>query len=84
MIGMECDREVKSAVKECLKRGFLINCTNETVLRFVPPLIVTTRRDRPPDSMPGRDLLHMELKWKRAQDGFFATHGPFRKEIDAF
>jgi acetylornithine/succinyldiaminopimelate/putrescine aminotransferase len=26
---------------DCLKKGFLINCTNETVLRFIPPLVVT-------------------------------------------
>jgi acetylornithine/succinyldiaminopimelate/putrescine aminotransferase len=43
MIGMECSREVKSAVNECLKRGFLINCTSDTVMRFVPPLIVTPK-----------------------------------------
>ena len=28
-------------VQECLRRGLLINCTMEKVLRFVPPLIVT-------------------------------------------
>jgi acetylornithine/N-succinyldiaminopimelate aminotransferase len=28
-------------VLECLKRGLLINCTNDNVLRFVPPLILT-------------------------------------------
>jgi acetylornithine/N-succinyldiaminopimelate aminotransferase len=41
MIGMELDREGKGVVMDCLKRGFLINCTVETVLRFIPPLIVT-------------------------------------------
>jgi acetylornithine/N-succinyldiaminopimelate aminotransferase len=41
MIGMELDREGKGVVMDCLKRGFLINCTNETVLRFIPPLVVT-------------------------------------------
>ena len=41
MIGLEIDREGKSVVTDCLQKGFLINCTNETVLRFVPPLIVT-------------------------------------------
>jgi acetylornithine/succinyldiaminopimelate/putrescine aminotransferase len=28
-------------VEKLLKRGFVINCTHEKVLRFVPPLIVT-------------------------------------------
>jgi len=41
MIGMEFSREAKSAVNECLKKGFLINCTSDTIMRFVPPLIVT-------------------------------------------
>jgi acetylornithine/N-succinyldiaminopimelate aminotransferase len=41
MIGIELDREGKDIVSECLKRGFLINCTHDTVLRFIPPLIVT-------------------------------------------
>ncbi len=41
MIGMEFSRECKSAVNECLKRGFLINCTSDTIMRFVPPLIIT-------------------------------------------
>lgn len=41
MIGIELDREGKGAVAECLKKGFLINCTHDTVLRCIPPLIVT-------------------------------------------
>jgi acetylornithine/N-succinyldiaminopimelate aminotransferase len=28
-------------VNACLKDGFLINCAQERVLRFVPPLIVS-------------------------------------------
>jgi acetylornithine/N-succinyldiaminopimelate aminotransferase len=27
-------------VNDCLDRGFLVNCTVDTVLRFLPPLIV--------------------------------------------
>lgn len=41
MIGLELDREGKGVVMDCLQRGFLINCTRDTVLRFLPPLIVT-------------------------------------------
>jgi predicted acetylornithine/succinylornithine family transaminase len=41
MVGLELDREGKSVVTDCLEKGLLINCTNETVLRFIPPLIVT-------------------------------------------
>ena len=28
-------------VTQCMDRGVLINCTNENVLRFVPPLVIT-------------------------------------------
>jgi acetylornithine/N-succinyldiaminopimelate aminotransferase len=29
-------------VESCMRQGLLINCTADTVLRFLPPLIVTT------------------------------------------
>jgi acetylornithine/succinyldiaminopimelate/putrescine aminotransferase len=29
-------------VESCMGRGLLLNCTANTVLRFLPPLIVTT------------------------------------------
>ncbi|HUJ17539.1 MAG TPA: acetylornithine transaminase [Nitrospirota bacterium] len=41
LIGMELDFEGKDVVSACLKEGFLINCTMDTVLRFMPPLIIT-------------------------------------------
>ncbi len=41
LIGMELDIEGKDIVTACLKEGFLINCTMEKVLRFMPPLIVS-------------------------------------------
>lgn len=41
LIGMELDFEGKEIVAECLKQGFLINCTVNTVLRFMPPLIIS-------------------------------------------
>ncbi len=40
IIGMELDREGAGIVNACIEKGFLINCTHENVLRFVPPLIV--------------------------------------------
>ena len=39
MIGMELSVPGAKFVDECLQRGAIINCTHETVLRFVPPLI---------------------------------------------
>ncbi len=40
-MGAALDRPGKPVVDACLEKGFLINCTQETVLRFAPPLIVT-------------------------------------------
>ena len=40
MIGMELSFNGSDIVKEMLKKGYLINCTSDTVLRFLPPLIV--------------------------------------------
>ena len=43
MIGVELKIEGDPIVKECLKRGLLINCTQKKVLRLMPPLIVKKR-----------------------------------------
>jgi len=40
MIGVELEQTGAPFVEECFKRGFLINCAQDRVLRFVPPLIV--------------------------------------------
>ncbi|HEX9021447.1 MAG TPA: aminotransferase class III-fold pyridoxal phosphate-dependent enzyme, partial [Nitrospirota bacterium] len=40
LVGLELDGEGKDIVTACLKEGFLINCTMNTVLRFMPPLII--------------------------------------------
>ena len=38
---MELDRPGADVVSKCMEDGLLINCTNSTVLRLLPPLIVT-------------------------------------------
>lgn len=38
--GMELDRPCASVVEACMDAGFLVNCAHETVLRFIPPLVV--------------------------------------------
>lgn len=40
MIGMELHKAGQKVVERCMEDGFIINCTHDTVLRFVPPLIV--------------------------------------------
>ena len=40
MIGMELEIPGAEIVEKCLEKGFVINCTHDTVLRFAPPLTV--------------------------------------------
>ncbi len=41
ILGLELKMEGAEIVKEMMRRGFLINCTMNHVLRFLPPLIIT-------------------------------------------
>jgi predicted acetylornithine/succinylornithine family transaminase len=41
MIGVELTHSGADVVKECIKRGLIINCTMGNVLRLLPPLTVT-------------------------------------------
>jgi acetylornithine/succinyldiaminopimelate/putrescine aminotransferase len=43
IVGTKLAFEGKEIVERCLDKGFLINCTADKVLRFLPPLIVTRR-----------------------------------------
>ncbi|MDA8432670.1 MAG: acetylornithine transaminase [Nitrospiraceae bacterium] len=43
LIGMELTRDGGPIVKSCMEKGLLINCTAGSVLRFIPPLIVTEK-----------------------------------------
>jgi acetylornithine/succinyldiaminopimelate/putrescine aminotransferase len=40
LIGLDLTCEGMPVVKACLERGFLINCTQGHILRFIPPLII--------------------------------------------
>jgi acetylornithine/N-succinyldiaminopimelate aminotransferase len=41
IIGVELGFDGKEIVERCMEKGFLINCTMGTVLRLVPPLIIS-------------------------------------------
>lgn len=43
MIGVELTKEGKPIVEECRKRGLLINCTQDFVLRLMPALTVSRK-----------------------------------------
>lgn len=40
MIGMELSFNARGVVEECLKRGLVLNVTQDKVIRFLPPLII--------------------------------------------
>ena len=42
MLGLELRLPGAPLVKKLLEMGFVVNCTQDTVLRFLPPLVVTT------------------------------------------
>ena len=43
MLGMELAVPGKQVVLDAMAEGLLINCTHETVLRFLPPYIITEK-----------------------------------------
>jgi predicted acetylornithine/succinylornithine family transaminase len=54
LIGMELDFDGKDIVTACMKEGMLINCTVNTVLRFIPPLVISEEEiDRLIDVLDG-------------------------------
>ena len=40
MIGIDLSRLGAGVVERCMEKGILINCTHDTVLRFMPPMTV--------------------------------------------
>ncbi|MBW1984207.1 MAG: aspartate aminotransferase family protein [Deltaproteobacteria bacterium] len=40
LLGMKLGIEGEPIVKECMEKGFLINCVQGNILRFIPPLII--------------------------------------------
>ena len=54
MIGVQLKASGKEIVEKCLEKGLRINCTNESVLRFMPPMIVTKKEiDQAVDILDG-------------------------------
>ena len=44
MLAVELHIPGKEIVKELLEKGFVTNCTHDTVLRFLPPFIITEKQ----------------------------------------
>ncbi len=43
MVGVELSIEGKAIVESCIKKGLLINCTHDKVLRLMPALNITKK-----------------------------------------
>ena len=41
LLGIKLKTEGGSVVTKCMEKGFLINCIQEKILRFIPPLIIS-------------------------------------------
>ena len=44
MLAVDLKVPGRDIVKELLNQGFIINCTHETVLRFLPPFVISTKQ----------------------------------------
>jgi len=44
MLAIQLNVPGKDYVKKMLERGFIINCTHDTVLRFLPPFIISNKQ----------------------------------------
>jgi len=40
LVGIKLNIKGESIVQACLREGFLINCVQENILRFIPPLVI--------------------------------------------
>jgi acetylornithine/N-succinyldiaminopimelate aminotransferase len=43
LLGMDLKKKGGQVVTACLDKGLIVNCTADTVIRLVPPLIVTEK-----------------------------------------
>jgi len=43
LLGLKLESEGATFVEKCMQEGFLINCIQDSILRFVPPLIITQK-----------------------------------------
>lgn len=43
LLGMELKIKAGPIVEQCMQKGFLINCIQDKILRFIPPLIISKK-----------------------------------------
>ena len=44
MLAVELNIPGKDIIKQLLEQGFILNCTHETVLRILPPFVITEKQ----------------------------------------
>lgn len=64
MFGVELNQPGAEVYKACLRRGLIVNCTAQTVMRIVPPLIATK-----PDCDRAADILEAAIEEVFGQNG---------------
>ena len=79
MIGLELTSEGSSLVGECLDRGLLINCTQQTVIRLLPAMTLTDAQvDEGCEILA--DVLREQLAKSQAnRGGLWQSYVSFRK-----
>ena len=87
MLGVELDspEKAKTVVKEALAKGMILNRTNDTVLRFLPPFILQKKHVDEAMKVIATDIQQL---WRRNEhvkqtSGFEARFRPSRSEEDA-
>jgi len=43
MVGVELKTEGRKIVNKCLQKGLIINCTQDNILRFLPPFNINKK-----------------------------------------
>ncbi|MDR3195371.1 MAG: aspartate aminotransferase family protein [Endomicrobium sp.] len=59
ILGIDLTINGKSIVNYCLEKGLIVNCTHDTILRLLPPLIITKK-----DVDRAMKILEEALKWR--------------------
>jgi acetylornithine aminotransferase len=43
LLGMKLNTDGGAVVNKCLDNGYIINCIQDAILRFIPPLVITEK-----------------------------------------
>jgi predicted acetylornithine/succinylornithine family transaminase len=73
MIGVELQMPGKQFVTDAIQSGLLINCTHDTVLRFLPPFTITEKETSKALRILGRLFKQGDGYWKAHQSGHAAA-----------